>query len=195
MCRNKKLGNRKRDFSNFPNLVFLDPPPPSSAMVSICLMPLPPGHPPSDLRDPPFPLRTFKFKHKHFLSCNFNEHRCFVLSWLYIATPSLHILFLFNIFLVVLNPFVKQNCNLNPPPSPRQQKSAFGRPPIPPSSAIVSICRTPSPPAAEVIYEQPLFGVPFPKGCFFFVQICNRYIFGKVRESPPHSREREGNGN
>ena len=161
-------------------------------MVSICLMPLPPGHPPSDLRDPPFPLRTFKFKHKHFLSCNFNEHRCFVLSWLYIATPSLHILFLFNIFLVVLNPFVKQNCNLNPPPSPRQQKSAFGRPPIPPSSAIVSICRTPSPPAAEVIYEQPLFGVPFPKGCFFFVQICNRYIFGKVRESPPtHSRERE----
>ena len=77
MCRNKKLGNRKRDFSNFPNLVFLDPPPLSSAMVSICLMPLPPGHPPSDLRDPPFPLRTFKFKHKHFLSCHFNEHRCF----------------------------------------------------------------------------------------------------------------------
>ena len=77
MCRNKKLGNRKRDFSNFPNLFFLDPPPPSSAMVSICLMPLPPGHPPSDLRDPPFPLRTFKFKHKHFLSCHFNEHRCF----------------------------------------------------------------------------------------------------------------------
>ena len=71
---------------------FLDPPPLSSAMVSICLMPLPPGHPPSDLRDPPFPLRTFKFKHKHFLSCHFNEHRCFVLSWLYIATPSLHIL-------------------------------------------------------------------------------------------------------
>ena len=159
MCRNKKLGNRKRDFSNFPNLFFLDPPPLSSAMVSICLMPLPPGHPPSDLRDPPFPLRTFKFKHKHFLSCNFNEHRCFVLSWLYIATPSLHILFLFNIFLVVLNPFVKQNCNLNPPLS--AMVSFWVTPPSLPSPAKVSIWQTAHPP---FVSNRQYLSYPLPSG-------------------------------
>ena len=57
-------------------LVFFRPPFPSSSIASICLTTPPPWSSFIRFTRPPFPLRTFKFKHKHFLSCHFNELRC-----------------------------------------------------------------------------------------------------------------------
>ena len=66
---------------------------------------------------------------------------CFVLA--YIARQSLHKLFLFTYFWLSKTHW--WNKIVTPFP-PRQQLSAFGWPPLPPSSAMVSIWLTPPPP-------------------------------------------------
>ena len=66
---------------------------------------------------------------------------------LFIHILSTHNLLFLNIFLTP-PPFVSNGQHSTYPPSPpRQQWSAFGLPPLPPSSAMVSICHTPSPPS------------------------------------------------
>ena len=66
---------------------------------------------------------------------------------LFIHILSTHNLLFLNIFLTP-PPFVSNGQHSTYPPSPpRQQWSAFGLPPLPPSSAMVSICHTPSHPS------------------------------------------------
>ena len=66
---------------------------------------------------------------------------------LFIHILSTHNLLFSNIFLTP-PPFVSNGQHSTYPSyPPRQQWSAFGLPPLPPSSAMVSICHTPSPPS------------------------------------------------
>ena len=77
-----------------------------------------------------------------------------ILLWIHnFRTPKLPLL---KIFLTP--PPLVSNCQhlVYPPSPPCQLLSAIGLPPLPPSSAFVSICRTPPPLPADVICEQPL---------------------------------------